>query len=199
MSTQKAPYKVKHSHYLDMQTGFIKAATEVIETDERYRNRFIPWTAPIPKNGRVNLAEWQKQMSVSAGKSADDIAKWEEFERWKASQAGSPTAVSTPGTETKSEATASTVAPAPTSTVVQPTAPEVKAPETINPSQRYDMIMTAMSSLTVNDMTKSPVNPMPSVAALQRLTGLMDIQGPERESIFADFKKGNPNWQPKAA
>lgn len=196
MSTQKKAYVLKNKFYLDLQTGFIKGATEVIETDERYKNRFIPWLAPIPKGGRVNLADWQKQTAVSAEKSAEEIAEWNKYQEWKKAHEAAQGAAGT--TETVGAPAAVTVS---SNTGAENPIPATGIQDSVPLSigQRYDKIMSVMNDLTVEDMTKSPINQMPTVAALARLTGLNDIQGPERESIFKAFKDANPDWKPKAA
>ncbi len=192
----KKDYTVKNPYYIDQQTGFITPGTQVIETDDRYKNRYLTWKGPIPKNGRVDLAAYQQQLSQGDVKTADEIADYEAFKKWQAEQKGAP------ATETPT-ATATVSVPGPVTVSKSPSVQEAKAPEESAPvltvEQRHAKIMEVMPNLTVNDMTKSPTNPMPAVSALSRLTGLADIQGSEREAAWEEFKKANPDWKPKAA
>jgi hypothetical protein len=154
----------------------------------------------------VDLAAWQKQMSQSAGQSAADIALHEEFMKFKAERntaaAGAPLPVGEPSGTTTAAIKPETLPAAPDSSVAGSQAGNQNqeggaAPVVLTAGQRFDKIMSVMFGLTEADMTKS-ANPMPTVSALNRLTGLDDIEGAERESVFEAFVKANPEWEPKA-
>jgi len=189
----KQSYVPKNKYYLDMTTGFVKAGTQVIETDERYKNRFIPWTAEIPKSGRVDLKAFQQQLSEKAGKSADEIAEHEEFLKWKAGKATPTSTVTASVVPETGKAEVKEIA----DQQKDKKSEEQSDPFALSAEQRKAKIMAVMTDLTVDDMTKSQ-NPMPTVFALNRRTELTDIEGPEREAIFEEFKKANKDWQPKA-
>lgn len=198
---EEKQYTLKHPFYLDLETGFIKGGTSTIETDDRYKNRFIPWLAEIPEGGRVDLESFQRQASQNALASSAEIADYEEFKKWRAAQ----TAAKATGTsEAKTSVTVGPISsqepPSGNPNGQVPGSPEVNPipPAMIlTKEQRHDKIVSVMSDLTVNDMTKSLTNPMPSVNALNRLTGLTDIEGSEREKAWEEFRKANPDWKPR--
>jgi hypothetical protein len=69
----------------------------------------------------------------------------------------------------------------------------VSIPIVVTEADRLSLIMRGMTKLSSADMTKDGV---PTVAALNKYSGLQDISGPEREATFAAFKTVNPNWKP---
>ena len=201
--TKKGQYQIKNPYYLDLQTGFVKAGTEVIETDDLYKNRFIPWSAPIPKSGRVDLAAWQQQMSKSAGQSADDIAKFEEFNAWKAEKEASDSKkpngiidVKPIATGMEASAGDSTVGIGAPDDRQRDIEAGVGDPVALTVGQRMDKIMAVIPTLTDEGFTKS-ANPIPSVKALSEKCDF-DVEGHERDQVWENFQKVNPDWKPKS-
>jgi hypothetical protein len=176
---------MEEKYVLDLKTGFIKSHTPVMDDKDRYLGRYIPWEHPIPATGRVDLEAYHKSEASKVAGFAADIAK-------SLSVSSAATSITETATATSSVQVASPVAPATASPEKDPA-----LPEGFTPQERQFKIIAVMSGLTVDDMTKSPTNPLPTVSSLNRLTGLTDIEGPEREQAFATFKAANPDWKPK--
>ena len=160
---------VKEEYVLDLHTGRILVPTaymkEDVEASTRLKGRFIPWTAPIPKEGKIDLTEWQKEKSKEIQSFQKDIAS------------------QLPSAPEKPEV------PQDVSLVDGGITPQ----KVVTEADRLSLIMKAMSQLKESDMTKDGV---PTVAALNKYSGLQDISGPEREATFAAFQTVNPNWKP---
>jgi hypothetical protein len=179
-------YKIKHSLYLDLHTGFVKAATQIIETDDRYKGRFIPWKAAVPAGGKVNMEAYQNQLSTGIAETSEDIA---EFTRWKAEQAAKKI-------EQPAQADSSVVGHK-ESTLLDAKANVSGAAESkpADGSDRIAKAVAAISGLTKADFTKG--SGLPALSTLAEKCGLIDLQGIEREQAWEEFKKQNPDWTPK--
>jgi hypothetical protein len=173
-------YKLKHSLYLDLHTGFIKASTQIIETDDRYKGRFIPWKATVPAGGKVNMEAYQNQLSTGIAETSEDIA---EFTRWKAEQAAKKAAAPAESVTTS------------VSEVVSQEAALPKIEPVVVGSDRIAKAVAAISGLTKADFTKG--SGLPALSTLAEKCGLIDLQGVEREQAWEEFKKQNPDWTPK--
>lgn len=137
-----------------------------IEGAMRLKGRFIPWLGEIPPSGMINLADWQKDKAKEIQTFQQDIV------------------------------TQMPNAPEKTSQVQDsPLITAEPAPKPVTEADRLTLIMGAMPKLQENDFTKSEPK-IPTVASLNKITGLNDISGPERENAFAQFMKSYPNWKP---
>jgi len=168
--------------YLDITTGFIHGATDVIENDERYKGRFIPWTAPIPPSGRVDMAAYQRKMAADMAAMSAGIAETVGA----VVKPAEPQVLSGPALEAKAETTGAAV-------------PEGGSagqdPSALSVGQRMDKIIAAMAELKVADFTDKHI---PKVSSLSKSCGF-DVEGAERDAAFAVFAKANPDWKPADA
>ncbi len=198
----------KEEYSLDLNTGFVKSTTAVMKS-ALYKNRFIPWTAPIPPSGRVDLEDFQRQLSQKSEQSADDLALFEAFkeeQRKKKEEAAAKAVAGIKAAETGPQFPPAGVPETGTtqasttgtgSNEADKVAESAAAP-VLTAGQRLDKITSAIPALTEEDFTKSLANPLPTVKALSEKVGF-DVEGAERDTAWEEFKKQFPEWKPKHA
>jgi hypothetical protein len=182
-ATLEKQIKRGEKFYLDITTGFIHGATDVIENDERYKGRFIPWTAPIPPSGRVDMAAYQRKMAADMAAMSAGIAETVGAVVKPAEPQVTLGPVVGPVVGAKPETTGAAV-------------PEGGAagqdPSALSVGQRMDKIIAAMAEFKVADFTDKHI---PKVSSLSKACGF-DVEGAERDAAFAVFVKANPDWKP---
>jgi hypothetical protein len=188
--------KKAEKFYLDLKTGYIKAGTPTIENDKakRYVNRFMPWTAPIPPSGRIDLAAWQQQLAKQGTQTTAELAELEEFRRWKAAQDANSTVT------TKAQSATDTLPAATDPTTTKDAAAAgtgTPAIQELTAGQRMDKIISVIPGLTEDDFTKNPQNPLPILKVLTEKCGF-EVESEEREMAWKTFKDQNLDWKPAA-